>query len=139
MSLKIETVELHIGTSKSFEYVDITDEVKEALKNTEIKEGLIAINVLHTTAAIVLQEADSTVHEDAHLILGELVSTSKNYRHSYEGNINGAAHQRQQLLGNTCTIALHNGEPVLGTWQRIFLIELFRPMQRRVSLSILGY
>lgn len=138
MSLKVSLSELNIDTSKSFEYVDITDKVKETVRNSGIKEGLIAINVLHTTAAIVLQEADSTVHEDARSILAELLPISKKYRHSYEGNINGAAHQRQQLLGNTCTIALQNGEPVLGIWQRIFLIELFRPMQRKVFLSILG-
>jgi secondary thiamine-phosphate synthase enzyme len=127
-----------VQTHSNFEYIDITQLVQNEIQKSQILNGIVVVNVLHTTAALVLQESDPTVHEDAQRVLEDLVPTRAPYAHCYEGSVNGAAHQRQQVLGSVSTIPMIDGDLVLGTWQRIFLVELFRPMLRQIQISIFG-
>jgi len=138
MTFKTYQKELKIKTHKPFEFINITKNIQNEIEKSRISNGVVTINVLHTTAAIALQEKDTTVHDDSGMILEKLISINENYSHSYEGKINGAAHQRQQLIGSTCTIPIHNKELILGTWQQIFLIELFQPMPRNIFVTVIG-
>jgi len=136
--MKIKNHIIEFESKSKFQYVDITDEVERLIRKEEIKEGIVVLHEIHTTGAIVIQENDPTIHEDTHEILEEIVPTSKNYRHGYEGSINAAAHIRNQLLGSNVSIPIMNGRLALGTWQRIFFIEMFRPRHRKVVVSIIG-
>jgi secondary thiamine-phosphate synthase enzyme len=129
---------IEVQTHDPFEYVDITEEIRSEVKKSEMANGIVLVNVLHTTAAVVIQEADLTVHEDAKRVLERLIPCNGSYEHSYEGTVNGSAHQRQQMLGNSCTLPVKDGILVLGTWQKVFLVELFRPMIRHVQITMLG-
>jgi len=99
---------------------------------------VVIIHELHTTAALTIQENDTSVHEDTREILDELVPLDRRYRHSYEGNANATAHIKNQLLGSNITLPIINGKIALGTWQRIFLIELFEARHRKIAVSIIG-
>ncbi len=136
--MKVKNQVIEFETSSQFQYVDITDEVEEVVKKEGIKEGVIILHEMHTTGALVVQENDATVHEDTHEILEEMVSTKRNYRHGYEGSVNAAAHIRNQLLGSNISIPIIKGRLTLGTWQRIFFIEMFRPRHRKVVISMIG-
>jgi len=138
LSVLFSSNRIDMSTHGSFEYVDMTQTIKNEIKKSRIRNGIVQVNVLHTTAAVVVQEADTTIHEDAEIVLKNLIPSNGSYRHSYEGTVNGAAHQRQQILGNFCGLTVKNGELVLGTWQHVFLVELFRPMTRHVQITILG-
>ncbi|KAA0003276.1 MAG: YjbQ family protein [Thermoplasmata archaeon] len=136
--MKIKNHVIEFESSFQFQYVDITDEVEKVVKKEGIREGVAILHEMHTTGAIVIQEDDPTIHEDTHEILEEIVPTNKDYRHGYEGNINAAAHIRNQLLGSNVSIPIVNGRLALGTWQRVFFIEMFRPRHRKVVMSIIG-
>ena len=136
--MKIKNHVIEFESKSKFQYVDITDEVERLIKEEGIKEGIAILHEIHTTGAIVIQENDPTIHEDTQEILEEIVPTNKNYRHGYEGNINAAAHIRNQLLGSNVSIPIMNGKLALGTWQRIFFVEMFRPRHRKVVVSIIG-
>lgn len=136
--MQIKNHIIKFETSSPFEYVDITDEIGKVITEEGIDEGVVILHEVHTTGALVVQEGDETIHEDTHEILEELVSTNRNYRHGYEGSINAAAHIRNQILGSTVSIPIMKGRLALGTWQRIFFIEMFRPCHRKVVASIIG-
>ena len=129
---------IKVSSERRGKYIDITSEVKAMVKKSGIKNGIAVLHEMHTTAALTIQENDSTIHEDTREILDELVPLDKQYRHSYEGNVNATAHIKNQLLGSNIALPIINGEITLGTWQRIFLIELFEARQRKIAVSIMG-
>jgi secondary thiamine-phosphate synthase enzyme len=127
-----------IETRHYGEFQNITKVLEDELRKSRIYSGILCVNVLHTTAAVAIQEPDPTVHEDGRETLNKIVPTDRHYHHNYEGNINGAAHQKQMLVGACLTIPIGDGKLVLGTWQGVFLIELFQPMRRRIFITIIG-
>ena len=132
-----DTIELK--TQRNFQYINITDKVQEIVNKSKIKEGIVFVNSAHNTATVILQEDDSTIHEDTKKIIDDLVPFNRDYRHSYEGNVNAASHVKNQLLGNSnLTIPVKDGELYLGTWQQVFFLELLEPRRREIIVTVTG-
>lgn len=128
-----------VSTSKRGQFVDITGQLAGEVEASGVKEGVALLRSRHTTAAITCQESDPTIHEDCLELLGELMPLSRRYRHSYEGAENATAHLATMMLfGESTWVPIREGRPDLGTWQRLFLVELFEPRSRRVDVAILG-
>lgn len=117
---------------------DLTSILKDELKKSDVKNGVLIISVWHTTAAVTLQEADADVHHDTTLVLDHITPAHLPLQHTYEGVINAKAHQKAQLIGTFTVIPVKNRSLLLGTWQTPFLIEFFKPMERKVAILILG-
>ena len=127
---------IDIKSTQKTELINITDPVKKALKDSGKTDGIVHLFSMHTTAGITINEAwDSDVAMDMITVLNKLVPWEANYRH-LEGN--SAAHVKTTLVGTSQTIALENGQLVLGTWQGIFFCEFDGPRTRHVRLDILG-
>ena len=125
--------------SKSInDFIKITDNIEDVVKESKIKNGMVFVNTLHNTAALIMQEDDSTIHMDLIKILEKIAPIKEKYSHSYEGNENATAHIKSNLLKTFLTIPLKEGELVLGTWQDIFFIELFESREREVLVTIIG-
>ena len=120
------------------EYIDITGHIEKIVERSNIKNGIIVMHELHTTAALTIQENDGSIHEDTREILEEIAPLNKHYRHSYEGNENATAHIKNQLLGSSIALPIINGKLALGTWQSIFLVELFEARRRKIAVCIIG-
>ena len=132
-----ETIELN--TKKSFQYINITDKVQDIVNKSKIKDGMVFVNTAHNTATVILQEADSSIHEDTKEIIEKLIPLDKNYRHAYEGNVNATSHIKNQLIGNSnLTIPVKDGQLVLGVWQQVFFLELLEPRRREIVITIIG-
>lgn len=87
----------------------------------------------HTTAAVTINEnADASVGDDINLVLTRLVPAGAGYAHE-EGNSD--AHAKAALVGSSVTVIVEGGEPVLGTWQGIFLCEFDGPRERNVLVK----
>jgi secondary thiamine-phosphate synthase enzyme len=128
-----------LNTKKSFQYINITDKVQNIVNESKIKDGIVFVNAAHNTATVILQEDDSSIHEDTKEIIEGLIPLNRNYRHAYEGNVNATSHIKNQLLGNSnLTIPVKNGELVLGTWQQIFFLELLESRNRKVIVTVIG-
>ena len=137
-SMKVITDFVEVESNRRGEYIDITNQIEKIVEKSNIKNGIIVIHELHTTAALTIQENDGSIHEDTKEILEEIVPLNKRYRHSYEGNENATAHIKNQLLGSSIALPIINGRLALGTWQHIFLIELFEARKRKIAVCIVG-
>ena len=128
-----------VSTSKAPEFIDITDAIQEEVRASNVREGVVLLRSRHTTAAVTCTEADPTIHEDCLELLREQLPLSRPYRHSYEGAENAVAHLAGMMVfGESTWAPIREGKLDLGTWQRLFLVELFEPRQRTVDVAILG-
>jgi secondary thiamine-phosphate synthase enzyme len=130
---------IELNTKKSFQYINITDKVQDIVNKSKVKDGMVFVNAAHNTATVILQEADSSIHENTKEIIEELIPLNRDYRHAYEGNVNATSHIKNQLLGNSnLTIPVKNGQLVLGTWQQVFFLELLEARRREIIVTIIG-
>ncbi len=131
------------------EFIDITQEVKDVLARSEIREGSVLVFTRHTTAAIEINEDEPLLMEDLKQFLLRIAPRDGDYKHNdffiRTANMtedecpNGHAHCQHLLLGTSETIPVVDSELLLGRWQRIFLIELDRPRERQVFIQVQGW
>jgi len=120
------------------DFVLITSHVQKVAEESKIKNGMVFVNALHNTSALIIQENDPTIHEDLIRTLEKIIPMGEKYSHDYEGNENATAHLKSNLLGTFVTVPLKDGKLVLGTWQNIFLVEFFEPREREIVVTIVG-
>jgi secondary thiamine-phosphate synthase enzyme len=129
-------LKLKIETSKRIELVDITSEIQEEVRKSEIPDGICLISTRHTTAGIIVNENESGLKEDILNLLDKLVPTSAGYRHDRIDN-NADSHLRAVLLGASEALPILEGKLELGTWQRIFFAEMDGPRNRTIDITLL--
>lgn len=127
-----------IRTKKLYDFVDLRNEIEEAIKKFKIKNGFCLMGTGHTTAALVVTEKDPAVHQDFVRNLKRMLPEEQRWQHSYEGPINARAHQASAWLGSTHWAPIKQGKLVLGTWQAIFFVELFEPRNREIDITVVG-
>jgi len=126
---------LQIRTSRRAELVDITEQVREAVRGCGVAEGVAHLWSLHTTCGLTVNEgADPDVALDIEWKLGQLVPHDEpSYRHA-EGNSD--SHVKTSLVNPGATLLISNGDLVLGTWQAVFLAEFDGPRTRKLGLQV---
>jgi len=126
------------------ELINITDKIKEVVKNSGISNGICLVFSLHTTTGVMINEAEPGLEKDVPKFLRELVPEDESYYHHHyyykDGRmaVNAWAHLRSILLGLFATIPIFNGELVLGGRENIYLIELDGPQVRNVVVQVMG-
>ena len=126
-------IEIEVKTTARNQMVDITDEVKKAVSESGVKDGLCFIFVPHTTAGVTINEnADDDVKTDIINALNRLIPQRGDYRH-VEGNSD--AHIKATLVGSSVVLAIEDGRPVLGTWQGVLFCEFDGPRKRKVIVK----
>ena len=127
---------ISIKTGSRTQMVDITDQVRQVVRESGIQNGLVHVCSLHTTGAVTINEnADPAVPVDILNTINKIVPWDDGYRH-LEGN--SAAHIKVSLFGPSEMVALENGALVLGIWQSIFFCEFDGPRTRKVNVTILA-
>ncbi len=127
-----------IDTQASKEHRDITDEVREVVRRSGIDAGLCHVMVLHSTAAIVVNETDDpNIGTDVTAALERAVPDHAGWLHDRIDD-NAHAHIKATLLGPSELLPVNGGELVLGTWQRVILMEFDGPRKRRVHVQLLS-
>jgi secondary thiamine-phosphate synthase enzyme len=127
---------LRVKTNRRTQFVDITREVEEAVRESDVKSGVCYIYVPHTTAGVAINEhADPDVASDVEGIFDRLIPHNGPYRHG-EGNTD--SHMKAILTGTSQIVFIDNGKLALGTWQGIFLCEFDGPRQRTVQVKIVS-
>jgi len=138
--LKQAQYELQVQT-RSRGLLDITEQVVEWTGGQQISTGLLTLFIRHTSASLTIQEnADPDVVFDLDRFFSRLVEEDPHlYRHRAEGPDDMPAHIRSALTDVSLSIPVSGGQPVLGTWQAIYLFEhRMLPHRRRISLHLLG-
>lgn len=127
---------LTIQSHRREELIDITREVRQAIRAGGITQGMAVVFTPHTTAAVTINEnADPDVLSDLLMGLGKIVPLQNNYRHA-EGN--SAAHLKSTLVGAGKTLIVRDGDAVLGTWQGIYFCEFDGPRKRTLHIQVVG-
>ena len=121
--------------SSGIKIQNITKLVEKKVHQSKIKNGLLNLSILNTTASIVVQEnADPEVLEDIETFFKDLVPMNGNYRHSSEGRDDMPAHIKSVLTNTNLTLSIINREMELGIWQGIYLFEHREIKKNRVIL-----
>jgi secondary thiamine-phosphate synthase enzyme len=117
-----------VSTDARLDIVDVTDRVAAAVEG----EGTATVFVDHTTAGVVINEAEPRLLEDMRTFLSDLVP-DEGWRHD-ELDGNADSHLRAMLLGPSATVPVVDGEPELGRWQSVLLVECDGPRERTVRI-----
>ena len=104
---------------------DFTNQTKSWASKQKISNGILNINILHTSASLLIQEnADPDVLYDLKSFFNKLVPmNSKLYKHTTEGKDDMPAHIKSALTNNQITLSIKNKKLMLGTWQALYLFE----------------
>ena len=121
-----------VKTRKKREVIDITDRVEELIGGKKLT-GTCTVFVLHTTAALTTADLDPGTDLDM-LDAFEAMVPKLRYRHPHNP-AHVPDHILSALIGTSVSLPVHRGELVLGTWQRVVLVELDGPRQREAVLS----
>jgi secondary thiamine-phosphate synthase enzyme len=126
-----------IDTKERQQAVDVTDVVRQIVLSSGVREGLCHVMVLHSTAALVVNENDDlNIAADLMQALSRAVPEHAGWRHDQVDD-NAHAHIKASLLGPSELLAVQAGDLVLGTWQRLLLVEFDGPRKRQVSVQLL--
>ena len=120
--------------------IDITDSIKNILVDSQLKNGIITLFVVGSTAAITTIEYEPGLTKDFPNMLERIAPKRMEYEHDktwHDGN--GHAHIRASLIGPSLTIPFINGETSLGMWQQIVFVELdIRSRKRKIVVQLIG-
>ena len=131
----MKTSDIPVRTSQRYEFVSITDEVRRAVREAGIQEGLCVICSTHTTAAVTVNEDyDRDVPRDLAAACEALI-TSLDVRFEH-GEGNSDSHFLTSLFGGSQQVLIRGGELDLGRWQGVFLAEFDGPRQRSVRVAV---
>lgn len=117
-------------------FVDITELVRDACRQSGVFDGMLTVYCPHTTAGVTINEnTDPAVLHDLLFALNQTYPDRKEFLHD-EGN--SAAHLKASVIGSSVTVMIDNGVPVLGRWQGIFFAEFDGPRTRRFTVKVMG-
>jgi secondary thiamine-phosphate synthase enzyme len=142
LAMKILRHRIELPTTAPIQIIDVTAQVRDWLAGSGIKDGLLTVSSLHTTARININEREAKLEGDMITFLKRFVPRDGDYGHNLDpidGRDNAHSHLIGLLMNSSETIPVAAGKMVLGEWQSIFFIELDGPRDRRgIELQLLG-
>lgn len=138
--MTIDGKEITVQTQGFSDIKNITDQLRSYVKESGIKEGIINVHIIGSTASVSTIEFEPALVQDMRDKLEEFASADVETRHGQTwGDDNGFSHMRATMMGPGITVPVHKGEAVLGTWQQVVVIDHDnRPRQRRIFLQVMG-
>ena len=132
--------ELWFNAPTRVAFINITQEVNKAVKESGVKEGFCLVNAMHITASVFINDDESGLHQDYHDWLEKLAPHAPidHYRHNRTGEDNGDAHLKRQVMGREVVLAITEGDLDFGPWEQIFYGEFDGRRKKRVLVKIIG-
>jgi secondary thiamine-phosphate synthase enzyme len=122
-------------------FINITPEVRAAVRESGVQEGFCLINAMHITASVFINDDEAGLHEDYQRWLEKLAPydpSPQAYRHNRTGEDNGDAHHKRQVMGREVVVAITGGRLDFGPWEQIFYGEFDGRRPKRVLIKIIG-
>jgi secondary thiamine-phosphate synthase enzyme len=148
--VKRETITIEVEAAARDTYTDLTDDLRRAIKDSGVTDGMAVAFCPHTTCALLINEWEQgalkdfrdrlreMVPDDVYYLHDDLERRTENLQEAHERQ-NGHAHVKQMLLTATShSIPVAAGEPLLGRWQRLLFLELDDPKERQVIFHVFG-
>ena len=120
--------------------INITPDVREAVAESGVQEGLCLVNAMHITASVFINDDESGLHQDYEDWLEELAPHApiEQYRHNRTGEDNADAHLKRQIMGREVVVAITGGKLDFGPWEQIFYGEFDGRRRKRLLVKIIG-
>lgn len=148
--MRSATITVEVEVPNRYAYLDLTDDLRRAIKDSGVTDGAAIVFCAHTTCALLINEWEEgaledfrhrvqhLVPEDAYYAHDDLDRRTQNLEESHERR-NGHSHVKSMLLSATShAIPVVAGEPVFGRWQRLILFEMDEPKGRQVLFHVFG-
>jgi len=121
-------------------FVNITPDVKRAVRDSGVREGLVLVNAMHITASVFINDDESGLHNDYEKWLEQLAPHEpiSQYRHNLTGEDNADAHLKRQVMGREVVVAITNGKLDFGPWEQVFYGEFDGRRRKRALIKIIG-
>lgn len=137
--MQVKTEYINLSTKGHADVVDITPDVSQKLRSTEINDGIVNINVCGSTGALTTCEFEPGLIHDIKDIFDKLIPRGEYHHDMTWRDGNGHSHLRASLVGPSLTMPFKNQELILGTWQQIIFIDFDnRSRSRELVLQFLG-
>ena len=136
--MRSHTEYLTFHTKKSREYLNITDQVADAVGKSGVKEGLCLVSAMHITAGVYVNDDEPGFRSDLTDMLERVAPEGLDYRHHETGETNGDAHLKNMLTGSQVTLPITAGKLDLGPWQQVFYAEFDGQRKKRVLIKVIG-
>ncbi|MES9845980.1 MAG: secondary thiamine-phosphate synthase enzyme YjbQ [Candidatus Sedimenticola sp. PURPLELP] len=139
--------EIGVTTGKSFGVSDISENVRDVVRQSGVSEGMVTITSMHTTCALSVNENEERLFEDIRDFFLKLAPSEGSYKHNdlhLRVNIppdepeNAHSHLIAMMLGNSEVVTVHQGKPALGRYQSILLLEMDGPRERTLAVQVIG-
>ena len=131
--------ELWFRTKRRREFLNITPQLEECLRESGISEGLVLCNAMHITASVFINDDESGLHQDFEAWLEKLAPEKpySQYQHNTAEN-NADAHLKRSVMGREVVVAVTEGRLDFGPWEQIFYGEFDGLRDKRVLVKIIG-
>lgn len=139
-SMKTYRKELWFSTKNRREYINITPQIDECLRESGIEEGILLCNAMHITASVFINDDERGLHGDFEKWLERLAPERPYdyYRHNDSGEDNADAHLKRSVMGREVVCAVTQGRLDFGPWEQIFYGEFDGKRRKRVLIKIIG-
>jgi len=128
----------HVSTRRA--YVNITPQAEEAIRESQIREGLCLVNAMHISASVFINDDERGLHADFESWLEGLAPHEplNQYRHNDTGEDNADAHLKRTIMGREVVVAITDGKLDFGPWEQIFYGEFDGRRKKRVLVKLSG-
>ena len=139
--MRSNTKYLTMKVPARMDFVNISDEVAAAVKESGVREGLCLVNAMHITASVFINDNEPGLLDDYKRWLEALAPfdpSPQRYHHNRTGEDNGDAHHKRQVMGREVVVAVTKGKLDFGPWEQIFYGEFDGRRRKRVLVKIIG-
>ena len=129
---------MNLPTRRAF--VNITEEVREAVEKSGVREGLVLVNAMHISASVFINDDEPGLHHDYEAWLERLAphAPTSQYLHNDTGEDNADAHLKRQVMGREVVVAITAGKLDFGPWEQIFYGEFDGRRKKRILIKVIG-
>ncbi len=131
--------ELTFNTKTRRDFINITPQIQECVRESGIREGLLLCNAMHITASVFINDDESGLHRDFEVFLEKLAPEKPYDQYAHNGyEDNADAHLKRTVMGREVVVAITGGKLDFGTWEQIFYGEFDGMRPKRVLIKIIG-
>ncbi len=131
--------ELWFETKTRRAFVNITPDVREAVRESGVQEGFVLVNAMHITASVFINDDEPGLHQDYEVWLEKLAPEKPHSQYRHNGfEDNADAHMKRQVMGREVVVAITGGELDFGTWEQIFYGEFDGKRRKRALIKVIG-
>jgi secondary thiamine-phosphate synthase enzyme len=140
---KIASTTLIIRTDERVELKSITSEIAAFVERSPVRDGIVHVSSLHTTAGVIMNEVQDALLSDMTNLFEQLIPSAVYYKHNDPllsdcDRRNADAHLRAVVVGHSVSIPVIDGRLKIGTWQRVLLTEFDGPNNRKIHIQVMG-